>query len=93
MIAASDGVWDDLSDEEACMIVASVRAMNQEAAATNQEKMVQSCPALALCQEAYRRGSTDNITAVVVEFTPPAGSGVAVGGGVGKASMPPASKL
>lgn len=54
-----------MSDAEACMIVVSVRAKNQQAAAaaTGHEKMVLACPALALCQEAYRRGSTDNIMA------------------------------
>ena len=55
------GVWDDLTDAEACSIVAAVREKNQQAAAaaTEHEKMVLACPALALCQEAYRRGERE----------------------------------
>ncbi|MQL82271.1 hypothetical protein Taro_014742 [Colocasia esculenta] len=54
LILASDGLWDVVSNEEAVEMVKPIE--DPEAAA----KM--------LTQEAYKRGSADNITCVVVRF-------------------------
>jgi serine/threonine protein phosphatase PrpC len=56
-ILACDGVWDVLSDTEACELVLSEAA--QGAAG-------QQGAAAALVAEALRRGSTDNVTVLVV---------------------------
>ncbi|CAN6451033.1 unnamed protein product [Victoria cruziana] len=54
LILASDGLWDVVSNEEAVSMVKSVD--DPEGAAKR------------LMQEAYQRGSADNITCVVVRF-------------------------
>ena len=61
LILACDGVWDVLSSECAVDIV--------------RERLITrgvSCKEAAqeLVQMAYRRGSTDNITAIVIRFAP-----------------------
>mmetsp|Transcript_11495 Transcript_11495/g.70686 ORF Transcript_11495/g.70686 Transcript_11495/m.70686 type:complete len:185 (-) Transcript_11495:1796-2350(-) len=53
-IIATDGVWDVISNEEA------VRTVQE---ASNPKEAAKS-----LVQEAFERGSTDNISAIVVEF-------------------------
>ncbi|KAG5191135.1 phosphatase 2C-like domain-containing protein [Tribonema minus] len=62
-ILACDGIWDVLSDEEACAIVARAAA---EAGEGGGEGDARNAPAQALVAEALRRGSTDNITVMVV---------------------------
>jgi protein phosphatase 2C len=87
MLVASDGVWDVFSDEEACALVRQAIVQAKLLAATADggasAELLERCPALALCQAAYLKGSTDNITAVVVELD---GGGVDVGSGGSVAS-------
>jgi serine/threonine protein phosphatase PrpC len=77
-VIASDGVWDVFSDAEACLVVReAIRTAKVTAASADggeSADLLERSPALALCQAAYLRGSTDNITAVVVEL----GSGLPV---------------
>lgn len=54
LILASDGLWDVVTNEEAVSMIKSIE--NPEEAARK------------LMQEAYQRGSADNITCVVVRF-------------------------
>nr|CAD1824788.1 unnamed protein product [Ananas comosus var. bracteatus] len=54
LILASDGLWDVVSNEEAVAIVRPIEDPEQAAK--------------KLLQEAYQRGSADNITCVVVRF-------------------------
>ncbi|KAL9263613.1 putative protein phosphatase 2C 59 [Drosera capensis] len=54
LILASDGLWDVVSNEEAVAMIKPIQ--DSEAAAKK------------LMQEAYQRGSNDNITCVVVRF-------------------------
>jgi serine/threonine protein phosphatase PrpC len=56
-ILACDGVWDVLSDTEACELVLSEAARGA---------VGQQGAAAALVAEALRRGSTDNVTVLVV---------------------------
>jgi len=53
-VFATDGVWDDLSNEDVCRIVCKARGPQ--------------VAARQIVNEAYRRGSEDNITALVVPF-------------------------
>ncbi|CAM6071589.1 unnamed protein product [Sphagnum tenellum] len=54
LILASDGLWDVVTNQEAVSMVKSIE--NAEEAANK------------LTEEAYRRGSADNITCVIVRF-------------------------
>ncbi|WMV26599.1 hypothetical protein MTR67_019984 [Solanum verrucosum] len=54
LIVASDGLWNVLSNEEAVTLVQDIK--DAEAASRR------------LIEEAYSRGSSDNITCVVVRF-------------------------
>ncbi|XP_010247126.1 PREDICTED: probable protein phosphatase 2C 59 isoform X1 [Nelumbo nucifera] len=54
LILASDGLWDVVSNEEAVSMIKSIEDSEQAAK--------------RLMQEAYQRGSADNITCVVVRF-------------------------
>ncbi|RRT61244.1 hypothetical protein BHE74_00058768 [Ensete ventricosum] len=54
LILASDGLWDVVTNEEAVAMIQSVEDPEQAAK--------------RLLQEAYQRGSADNITCVVVRF-------------------------
>ncbi len=55
LILASDGVWDVLSNQEACDLVKSCRNVQEGA------KM--------LTEQAYNRGSLDNITSLVINLS------------------------
>ena len=68
LIIASDGLWDVVTSEEAARHVAGVLAMFPDAVDT--EAVVRRS-ALSLVCGAQERGSSDNITAVVVRL--PAG--------------------
>ena len=57
LIVACDGLWDVLTDQEACDIV---RSYVHENGSESREKV-----SSVLIQEALKRGSTDNITAIV----------------------------
>ncbi|CAM8970439.1 unnamed protein product [Rhodiola kirilowii] len=59
LIIASDGLWDVVSNEEAVEMVKPIQDPEQAAK--------------RLTQEAYQRGSADNITCVVVRFMAPQG--------------------
>ena len=62
LIVACDGLWDVLSDEEAVRFVNSYEDDDKAACGnSNRDDGV----AQALVQEALRRGSSDNVTAVV----------------------------
>ncbi|MBA0807057.1 hypothetical protein Gohar_022885 [Gossypium harknessii] len=54
LILASDGLWDVVSNEEAVAMIKPIQDPEQAAK--------------QLMQEAYQRGSADNITCVVVRF-------------------------
>ncbi|KAL5213452.1 hypothetical protein ABZP36_024299 [Zizania latifolia] len=66
LILASDGLWDVVTNEEAVSMVKPVQDPEQAAK--------------RLLQEAYQRGSADNITVVIVRFL----EGMATGGGPSK---------
>ena len=53
-ILASDGLWDDLSNEAACKVARGISDLDKAAS--------------ALVAEAYALGSQDNITALVVDL-------------------------
>ncbi|XP_062218207.1 probable protein phosphatase 2C 10 [Phragmites australis] len=55
LILASDGLWDVVTNEEAVAMVKPIQDQPEEAAKK-------------LLQEAYQRGSSDNITVVIVRF-------------------------
>jgi len=57
LITACDGVWDVLSDQEACDVVRGVLDKKQNTAS--------DVLARELVEAAYNRGSTDNISAIV----------------------------
>ena len=61
LIVACDGVWDVFSDQQACDFVKAALA-----------KGARGDAAELLVKEAYAKGSTDNISACVLEFKPPA---------------------
>lgn len=54
LILASDGLWDVVTNEEAVAMIKPIQDPKQAAE--------------RLMQEAYQRGSADNITCVVVRF-------------------------
>jgi len=60
-VFATDGLWDDLSNDEACRIACAARGPRSAAR--------------QLVQAAYKKGSGDNITALVVPFGSPATPG------------------
>ncbi|KAG8069757.1 hypothetical protein GUJ93_ZPchr0006g41545 [Zizania palustris] len=66
LILASDGLWDVVTNEEAVSMVKPIQDPEQAAK--------------RLLQEAYQRGSADNITVVIVRFL----EGMATGGGPSK---------
>jgi protein phosphatase 1L len=59
LVLASDGLWDVVSNEDAVEIVAKI--LNAEEADAEEA-------ANKLTKEAYRRGSADNITCLIVRF-------------------------
>jgi len=63
LIMACDGVWDVVTNQAAVDFVTRQRNSGASAADT----------ASALCQLAYLKESTDNISAVIVYFKPPTG--------------------
>ncbi len=68
LIVACDGVWDVLSDEEAVERVRACTApIPQVRAAPAKEEA-----ARALVEAALARGSTDNVTALVIFLQPEA---------------------
>jgi len=56
LILASDGVWDVLSCQDACNIVKAARSVQDGAK--------------LLTEQAYNRGSLDNITSLVIDLQP-----------------------
>lgn len=54
LIVASDGVWDVISNEEAMRITGQASSAKEAA--------------VELCEEAFKQGSMDNISAVVIRF-------------------------
>lgn len=58
IILACDGLWDKMSNEEACEFVRKKLEGGANLKST----------AEALCQEAYTKGSQDNISAIIVGF-------------------------
>jgi protein phosphatase 1L len=54
LLLASDGLWDVVKDQDACQLVE--KELDAEAAAK------------FLTEEAFKRGSADNITCIVVRF-------------------------
>ena len=63
LILACDGVWDVMSDQEVVDFV-KVYAENQNGSTEEKFDVI----ARALVDEALKRGSTDNITAIVVKL-------------------------
>ncbi|XP_021909283.1 probable protein phosphatase 2C 51 [Carica papaya] len=70
LILASDGLWDVVSNEEACRIVRKCLNGNGQVHGYKvvQEKSVAAMAALVLAELAMARGSRDNISVVVVEL-------------------------
>jgi len=60
LVVACDGVWDVMSDLQACEVV--------QAAIASAGKLGAESPAEHLVKQAYAMGSDDNISAVVLEF-------------------------
>ena len=80
LIVASDGVWDVLSNEQACGVARdAIRARRAAARGEGGEGALQKVrsPAELLVLVALQRGSGDNCTAVVVEFDEAGEGGVA----------------
>ncbi|MCO5573566.1 hypothetical protein L7F22_027337 [Adiantum nelumboides] len=63
LILASDGLWDVVSNQDACSIARRCLAANREAQRA----------ASALAQKAHDRGSSDNISVVVIDLRHNAG--------------------
>ncbi|KAI5065970.1 hypothetical protein GOP47_0018594 [Adiantum capillus-veneris] len=63
LILASDGLWDVVSNQDACTIARRCLAANREA----------QTAASLLVQRAHDRGSGDNISVVVIDLRPNAG--------------------
>lgn len=63
-ILACDGVWDIFTDEEAVAFVLESLASKEVEGKGSKATRVNM--AQHLCSEAVRRGSTDNVTAIVV---------------------------
>ena len=64
-ILASDGLWDVMSDKEACDIVAAKLAQSSSVTDARAEKLVVTAAAEALVQFSLEAGSMDNVTAIV----------------------------
>lgn len=63
VIVACDGVWDVILDQEACDLV---RSHLNKASHTSEMIKYMNTSANVLCKEALDRGSTDNVTVLVV---------------------------
>jgi len=63
IILACDGVWDVFTDEEAVSFVIESLALKKDGGV--EPKATKANIAQLLCSEAVRRGSTDNVTAIV----------------------------
>jgi len=70
LIVATDGLWDVVSDEEACEIVESCVKRAEEMDASQQDVLawLRDNTAQALVDKAMRLGTQDNILALVVFF-------------------------
>eukprot|EP00931_Biecheleriopsis_adriatica_P058618 TRINITY_DN34938_c0_g1_i1.p1 TRINITY_DN34938_c0_g1~~TRINITY_DN34938_c0_g1_i1.p1 ORF type:complete len:258 (-),score=48.55 TRINITY_DN34938_c0_g1_i1:118-891(-) len=70
LIVATDGLWDVVSDEEACEIVESCVKRAEEMDASQQDVLawLRDHTAQALVDKAMRLGTQDNILALVVFF-------------------------
>lgn len=66
LILACDGVWDVLTDEAACKYVQSVFRLQED----NNQNYDPIEAAKKLCKLAIDKGSTDNITVMVVKLEP-----------------------
>ena len=64
-ILASDGLWDTHSNEEA---VAFIKSRLGKDTNKNSRKEEIKNAAKGLAMDAYRRGSTDNVTVIVIDF-------------------------
>jgi serine/threonine protein phosphatase PrpC len=58
VIVACDGVWDVMSHSDACVLVLGSLATTNNVQSASE----------ALVEEAFRKGSTDNCTALVLAF-------------------------
>ena len=71
LIVCCDGVWDVISDDEAVEMVAAIsvkqRKIEQCEDATNVEQLEQEA-AKYLVEESLKRGSSDNLSAIVLFF-------------------------
>lgn len=66
LILACDGVWDVLTDEAACKFVQGVFRQQTD----NKQPCNPTEAAKKLCKLAIDKGSTDNITVMIVKFEP-----------------------
>jgi len=67
VIVACDGVWDVLSNEDACRVVSDAgRRLSGRVEPYNDDPMSKHNLATHLMREALRKGSQDNITAMVI---------------------------
>ena len=66
LILASDGLWDVLTNQEACSLALKCLQRAKEKGATSQEAT--RLTATVLTRAAMERGSRDNITVVIVDL-------------------------
>lgn len=78
LILASDGLWDVVSNQEACDLARKKIMVDRKMTGTlassenlesGHDRATQSA-AMSLSKLALRKGSTDNITAIVVDLKP-----------------------
>lgn len=66
-ILASDGLWDTHSNEEAAQFIKSqLKNSNLDNKSSRKQKIEDAAKGLAM--DSYRKGSTDNVTVIVLDF-------------------------
>ena len=66
-ILASDGLWDTHSNEEAAQFIKSqLKNSNLDNRASRRQNIEDAAKSLAM--DSYRKGSTDNVTVIVLDF-------------------------
>ena len=64
-ILASDGLWDTHSNEEAVSFIKS--RLKEKKVKTSRKQIIESA-AKSLAMDSYRKGSTDNVTVLLIDF-------------------------
>ena len=66
-ILASDGLWDTHSNEEAAQFIKSQLKNSNSDNKTSRRQNIEDA-AKSLAMDSYRKGSTDNVTVIVLDF-------------------------